>query len=74
MSSENASKIYIIETKIVISFLAAKGMGKKGRKMTSIFLNLLKTNVEKMPDFRLAIMSMKISWLLSSCHHVDENK
>jgi hypothetical protein len=61
MSSENASKIYFIETKIVISFLAAKGIGKKkGRKMTSIFLNLLKTNVEKMPDFRLAIMLLKI--------------
>jgi hypothetical protein len=27
--------------------------------MTAIFLKLLKTNVEKMPDFRLAIMLMK---------------
>ena len=61
MSGENPARAYLIENEMVSHFLAAKGMEKKGRKMTSISLKLLKTNVEKMPEFRLAMMSLKIS-------------
>jgi hypothetical protein len=56
-------RTYLIENKMVSQFLAAKCMEKTGRKMTSIFAKLLKTNVEKMPDFGLAMMLMKTSKL-----------
>jgi hypothetical protein len=39
-----------------------------------MFLNLLKTNVEKMSIFRLSMMLMKINGLYHSFHDVDENK
>ena len=35
---------------------------------------LLKTNVEKMPDFSLANMLVKILYIHRYCHYVDEKK
>ena len=37
-------------------------------------VKLLKTNVEKMSVFRLAIMLLERNGIWSSCHHVYENK
>jgi hypothetical protein len=42
--------------------------------MTGKFHKLLKTHIEKMPVFSLAIISMKTKQLNHSCHYVDENK
>jgi hypothetical protein len=47
---------------------------KGGEKMVVSCLNLLKTNVEKMSLFRLAIMLMKTNQLNHSLHYVDEKK
>jgi hypothetical protein len=56
MNSENLAKFYVIEIKIFICFCGGGGRGKKGVKMGLSFIKLLKTNVEKMSAFRLAIM------------------
>jgi hypothetical protein len=47
---------------------------KGGEKMGRRFIKLLKTHVEKMSAFRLAMMLQKTSSLSSSCHYIDENK
>ena len=47
---------------------------KKRLKMSRNFRKLLKTHIEKMPDFRLSIMLMKKNELNRSLHYVDENK
>jgi len=38
------------------------------------FRNLLKTHIEKMTAFRLAIIYMKTKQLNHVCHYVDEKK
>jgi hypothetical protein len=38
------------------------------------FAKSLKTHVEKMSAFRLAMIFMKTNELNHSCHHIDENK
>jgi hypothetical protein len=75
MNCENHTKIYSIETKIVSLSHGGQGQEKKGgKKMGHRFIKLLKTHVEKMSVFRLAIMLQKISRLQSSCHYIDEKK
>ena len=56
MNGENLTKIYLIENTIVSKYSVARGLGKKRAKMRQNFIKLLKTHVEKMSPFRLAIM------------------
>jgi hypothetical protein len=75
VNSKNLAKIYIVEIKIVSLSSAARVHGKKkGQEMGSIFVKLLKTNVEKMSVFRLSTMLMKTNELNRSFQDVDENK
>jgi len=46
----------------------------RGEKMKVTSIMLLKTNIEKMPEFRLSIILMKQKKLKPSFHYVDEKK
>jgi hypothetical protein len=52
----------------------AKWGKTRGEKMQVTSIMLLKTNVEKMPENKLSIILMKIRWLFSPFHYVDEKK
>jgi len=75
MNRENLVNVYITENKIVILSSAARVRGGgKGKKTRSNFCKLLKTDIEKMPVFRLSMMLMKANELSLSLQDVDENK
>ena len=63
MNAGNLAKIYIIANKIVSQFLVAWERKNAGGKMKVTSIMLLKTSVEKMPDFRLSIMLLIINTL-----------
>jgi len=63
-----------LKLRYLADLVVATVMKKKGEKMRQIFTKLLKTHIEKMPDFRLSIMLMKKNELNRSLHYVDENK
>lgn len=67
-------KIQIPEIKRVRLLRCSLALRNAGEKMKDSFIMLLKTNGEKMSDFGLAIISMKINWLWASCHYVVDNK
>jgi hypothetical protein len=64
----------VIETKSVNRFPRNQTQKKKGKKMEAICWMLLKTNVEKMSDFRLSKMLMKTNDLYASFQDVDDKK
>jgi hypothetical protein len=73
MNNENSLKVYIVENKIdSLPMMATVVEKKRGQKMWVICIKLLKTHIEKMSVYRLAIILMKISELQPSYHYVDE--
>ena len=75
MNRENLAEIDVIEIKRFSWFCDCQGREKKGGlKMRREFRKLLKTNIEKMPVFRLSMMLLKTNELSRSLHYVDEKK
>ena len=75
MDRENLAEIDVIEIKRFSWFRGGGGREKKGDlKMRQAFHKLLKTNIEKMPVFRLSMISMKTNELNHSLHDVNEKK
>jgi hypothetical protein len=74
MSSANLARIYIVEIKVVSLLLASGGEKMRGEKMQVSLIMLLKTNGEKMSDFWLAIMLLKIRYLRPLCHYITDNR
>jgi hypothetical protein len=61
MNHEKPPKDYVIENKADSSFLVTERQRKGGRNLEDRAIMLLKTHIEKMSVFRVAIMLMKIS-------------
>ena len=74
MSGADLARIYVVEITVLSLLLAPGGEKMRGEKMQVSLIMSLKTNGEKMSDFWLAIMLLKIRYILSLCHYITDNR